>query len=126
MIKIVLRVIGVLFVVGALLAAWFGFEAHEDMQKWNSESIKQQSENNSPRRRPDGEQKLAEDLEQIEKKKVERNIWLGAATGALVVGLGMVLLPSSRKRKAPRAEPVSAPAPDQPAPLGDQPTPAGQ
>jgi len=69
------------------------------------------------------EEKIAESQQGIEKKKTERNIWFGVAAVAVVGGLGMALVPSSRKRKIPAAKP--APNPEAPGleRLGQPPNP---
>jgi hypothetical protein len=117
-VKTLIRVIGLLLAVGGLFAVWLGFEAHDDIRKWENEIIKQESENMSPRRLPgdEGKQKIVASQQQIEKKTMERNLWFGAAVGALIVGGVLVLLPSSGKRK----KPVLQAGTNQPEPLDDK------
>ncbi len=108
--KTLIRVVGVFFVLDALPAAWFAFAAQDDIHANEMEIEKLTNEmaaHRYPRDR--GEKELAASQQQIEKQKVATYLWFAAAVGALIVGGGMVLLPSSRKRKSPVVERVPAP-----------------
>jgi hypothetical protein len=126
MIKLLLRIAGVLIAVGGVAAAWMGLERVEDIRKLDSEIYVQLSQGafGGPRNKEKADKKIEETKEKIETTTTQRNIWLGAAAVALIVGLGMALLPSSRKRKVRAARstptenagPVPAQNPEAPTP----------
>jgi hypothetical protein len=102
MIKILLPIIGLLIVVGAVAAAWKGFEKVDDVRRLEQSIYVQRSQNaygRSEEAKESGEKKIVEFEQGIETKKTERNIWFGVAAAALVAGLGIALVPSSRKSK---------------------------
>jgi hypothetical protein len=100
MMKLLLRVGGVLIVVGGLAAAWFGIGANDDISGLEGNINTTKSEI-AGKRRPleKGESEIANFEREIWWKKTERNGLLGVATVALIVGFGLILLPSSPKRK---------------------------
>jgi hypothetical protein len=121
MIKILVRVLGVLIAVEAVFLVARGFDAFDEMRKLDATITRTESELVGHRTPQDvGEQKIAEYRQQIAKKQTEGTIWFGAAAGVLLVGIGTALAPSflrpSRKKKVAAAEP--APAQKQEAPGG--------
>jgi hypothetical protein len=117
MIKILLRIVGLLIVLGAVAAAYEGLEKVDDIRRKEQSVYVQRSQNaygghgESPEV---GEEKIAEFEREIEAKKTWRNIWFGGAALALVGGLGIALAPLSSKRKVSVAG--QAPAQNQDAP----------
>jgi hypothetical protein len=105
MLKILLRIVGVLLILAALPAAWLGFEAMDTLGLENDISARE-AEIGKRITKERGEEQIAGYRRQIAEKNVQRNIWLPVAAGALVVGVGLALLPSSGKRKVPVAEPA--------------------
>jgi hypothetical protein len=100
MIRLGLRVAGVLIVLGGVAAAWFGIGANDDIPGLEGNINTTRSEMAGKRRpREKGEVEIAKFEREIWWKKTERNVLLGVATVALIVGFGLMLLPSSRKRK---------------------------
>jgi hypothetical protein len=99
MIKALVLIAGLLVVVGAVTAAWFGVGVSEDIQKLDAQIYAQRSDNAYKRAGEAGEKKIAAYQQQIEEKKGERTIWFGAALGAFAVGLAMTFLSMTGKRK---------------------------
>jgi hypothetical protein len=119
MFKMLLRIAGLLIVAGAVAAAWFGYETLDEIGGLEAEIAKQESQkafSKSKAGKEEAQEKITECEQGIEKKTTDRNVWFGAAFGALVVGLVMALLPSSRKRKARAAAPAPAQTQDAPGP----------
>ena len=117
MIKILLPIVGLLIVVGAVAAAWKGFEKVDDVRRLEQSIYVQRSQNarGGPGTSTEaGEEKIAEFEREAEAKKTERNIWFGVGAAAMVVGLGIALVPSSRKRRVSVAEPSPAQSQDVP------------
>ena len=108
MIKTLVLIVGLLITVGAVAAAWFGVGAMDDMTKLDNEIYVQQAYNAHTHAGEAGEQKIADIEHQIEAKQNERNIWFGAAIGAMAVGLAMALLSLPRKKKVADRELVQA------------------
>jgi flagellar basal body-associated protein FliL len=101
--KVLLRLLGVLLVVGALAAGWMGFDAWDQSQKHEMEAYVQQAEKARSKSPEKEEQKIADAEQTAKAKTTESYILFGAAAVGLIVGICLVLLPSSAKRKA-RAE----------------------
>jgi hypothetical protein len=108
MIKAMVLIAGLLIVAGAVAAAWIGLGLMDDMTKLDNEIYVQQAYNSHIRAGEAGEKKIADIEHQIEAKKNERNIWFGAAIGAMAVGLAMALLSLPRKKKVADRELVQA------------------
>jgi hypothetical protein len=108
MFNLLLRVIGLLIVADALFIAYRGFEAFEHIQSWEAEiGTREAHIDHEKLSKEEGEKRLVWPRAQLEERKTYRNIQLSVAVGALILGLGLILFPSSRKtRKAPAA-PVS-------------------
>jgi hypothetical protein len=103
----------------ALPGLWVGFEAVNEIQRFESEISSQEVQTGVRISKEKADRRIAECRQGIEGKTTERNLAFGGAAAALVVGLTTALLPWSGKRKAP-AEPAPAPAP---APAPDQDAP---
>ena len=117
MLQMLTRVIGLVFILGALPAAWFGFEALDDIRAHRMEIFQLKSEmaaHRFPKER--GEKAVAASQQRIEEQQRAAYPWFGTAVGGLVLGGGLALLPSSRKRK----KPVLQVGPNQPEPLDDK------
>ncbi|MFL5242272.1 MAG: hypothetical protein ACJ8FY_09205 [Gemmataceae bacterium] len=117
MVKILLRIFGMAAVVGGGVAAWYGLESADDVRRLEQSIYVQRSQNaysRSPAAKETGQAKIEEFERGIEKKKTEKNIWFGVAVVALIIGVGIVVLPSSRKRKASVTDPAPVQIPDAP------------
>src|SRR5258708_32489208 len=102
MIKILLPIVGLLIVVGAVAAAWKGFEKVDDVRRLEQSIYVQRSQNaygRTEEAKEAGEEKIAEFEQGIETKKTERNIWFGVGAAAPDAGIGIALMPSSRQRE---------------------------
>jgi hypothetical protein len=174
MVKVLLRLFGLLIVVGALFSAWFGFEALDNVRGLEMDvfsmgeeaarargskgggkqfgpiqprpegkkmegdpgKLKQKEGDPGKLKQKEGKQKqmgpkgrseaelvaiIDKDKQDIEQQKKAGYLWFAAAVGALILGLSLLLLPSSRKRKVSAA----VPATDPPEPLDNQPAPTG-
>jgi hypothetical protein len=108
MIKTLVLFVGLLIAVGAIAAAWMGLEVMDYMTKLDNEIYVQKAYNDHIHAGEAGEKKIADIEHQIESKKNERNIWFGAAIGAMAVGLAMALLSLPRKKKIKDRELVPA------------------
>jgi hypothetical protein len=115
-IKILLRIVGLLVVVGAVAAVWYGFEKADQARGLEQSIYAQRSLNvrRSGEAKEAGLKKITEFEQGIEAKKTERTIWFGVAAVAFFAGLGLAMLPSSRKRKASVTEPSPAQSQDAP------------
>jgi hypothetical protein len=123
MVNLLVRLVGLLIVVGGLFVAWRGMEAVEDMRRENMEIFKIENELSANRfPKEAGERNLAASRQRLEERTTYRNIQFTIAVGALILGLGMIFLPSSRKRKVSVAK--TGPVPKAPAPLDNPPSPA--
>jgi hypothetical protein len=118
MIKSLLQLVGGLLVAGGMVAVWMGFERMEEIHKLDAEIYMQGSQGayGGAKGKKAAEKKIDEAEQALEAKKIERNIWFGAAAGGVVVGLAAVLLPSSRKRKASAPKKAAAENAAQPPP----------
>jgi hypothetical protein len=116
MVKILLRILGVLLVAAAPLAAWRGFVARDDIRGLENGIDTTRSEMAYRLPKQKGEEKIAEYRQRIEAKQRDRDLWFELAAGAVVVGICLAFLPSSRKRKVPAAGPVPAQHPEAPGP----------
>jgi hypothetical protein len=105
MIRALLRVVGLLLALVGVYLAWRAFDANDNARKWENESMKRASERIRSKGRVDTGVGAADD--KSEEMKKERNMWGAGAGGAFIVGLVLVLLPSSRKRKRRSTEGVS-------------------
>ncbi|HEY7312795.1 MAG TPA: hypothetical protein VH643_25755 [Gemmataceae bacterium] len=102
MFQMLIRGVGLLLILGALPAAWFGFEALDDIRAHRVEIDKLKSEMAAHRfPKEQGEKGVAASQQRIADQKRAIYLWFGAAVGALVLGGGLVLFPSSRKPKKP-------------------------
>jgi len=103
MVKVLLRVVGVLVVLGGVAAAWMGAERVRDAERLDMNIYAERSQIAMPgtpeARVQAGRQNMAGWEQEIQSKKVESYVWFGAAVVALVAGVLMVLLPSTGKRK---------------------------
>jgi hypothetical protein len=121
-IKILLRVAGVLIALGGVAAAWVGSERHRYAEQVGQNIYVERSQMANPgagaARKEAGEKKIAEWEQEIEETKTETYLWFGGAAAALVVGVSMALLPSTRKRKVsvPKQAPAQNPPQNQDAP----------
>ncbi len=98
-IKTLVAVVGVLIAGGGIAVAWFATGSADDITKIDNEIINQTAENARPGSGQGGAKKIA-DLEQQKKwKEIETYVRFGVAGAALVVGLGMALLPWVGKRR---------------------------
>lgn len=115
MLNLLLRLIGLLIVADALFIAYRGFEAFEHIQAQEAEIYTREAHiEHDKLSKEEGDKRLAGPRAQLEERKTFRNIQFSVAIGALIVGLGLILLPSSRKvKKAPVA---STPRPGVPLP----------
>jgi hypothetical protein len=105
MVTMLVRLLGLLIAVGGVFVAWRGTEALDDIRRENMEIYKLESEiaaNRFPKEK--GERNLVASRQRIEERTTYRNIQFSIAVGALVLGLGMVFLPSSRKRRVAVSE----------------------
>jgi hypothetical protein len=120
MIKVLLRVVGVLLAVGGVAAGWFGYATLDEVQGLEQNIYVERSQmayGKSEARKEKGEKSIEGWQGEIEGKKTASYIWFGGAAVALVAGVSMVLLPSSRKkRKAAVAEPAPDPVAAPPSP----------
>src|SRR5438309_104965 len=85
-------VVGLLAAAGGLYAVWAASGVMEDIQGLENEIYKQRAENARTRAGEEGEKKIADSQQQIEKKTIVRNTWFGVAAGALIIGLPMALI----------------------------------
>jgi hypothetical protein len=117
LVRVLALVTGLFIAGGGVYAAWIGSGVDEDIRGLEAQIYKQRSDNAYHRAGEAGEKKIEELQQQVEEKKSERNIWFGAAAGAVAFGVALALLPlMSRKRKPSATAPVPEPVPDQGAP----------
>lgn len=123
MFRMLIRILGLLLILGALPAAWFGFEALDDIRAHRVEIDKLRNEMAAHRfPKEAGEKAVVASQQRIADQKRAIFPWFGTAVGGLVLGGCLVLLPSSRKRKTP----VLQTGPNQPGPLDDKPAEDGR
>jgi len=123
MIKILLRIAGFLLAVAAVIPIWFGLEAFNSIKGYEAEVTTAEGQMKSRGMpRETGEKKIADARKEIELIQKQGTIWLGSGIATLVVGVGLLALPSSRKRKTIGNDAVPEPAPvADSAPPSDQP-----
>ncbi len=97
MLRAAMILIGLVLAGGALYPTWRGFDSHHDIRAWENEIVKIQSEMIRNKKKED--ERIGEAQTKIEECTRDRNLWSAAAGGALIFGLGLVLLPSSSRRK---------------------------
>jgi hypothetical protein len=106
MIRILLAMVGLILAVGALYPVWVAFDAHDKIRGYDNEIVKVQSEMARSHKKEDP--RIGEFQAKMGEATNERNTWAAAACASLIVGLGLVLIPGSKRRKRSVVE--SAPA----------------
>src|SRR6516165_4991665 len=111
MVQILLRILGVFLVLGALYAAWLGVDANADITpSENTIQVQRSALAGKKTSKEKADEEISKAEREIEEKKTQRNLGLGGAVVGLIVGFGLILMPSPRKRKAPAAAPAQEPA----------------
>lgn len=98
MIRALLLIVGLLVAGAAVYPTWQGAEANEDMHKWKNEITKLESAKLGGKLRG-GDLEIEKAQERVEDKTIVRNLWFVVAVETLILGVGLAVLPSSRKRK---------------------------
>ena len=112
MVQILLRILGVFLVLGALYAAWLGVDANADITpSENTIQVQRSALAGKKTSKEKADEEISKAEREIEEKKTQRNLGLGGAVVGLIVGFGLILMPSPRKRKSPAAAPAQEPAP---------------
>jgi hypothetical protein len=97
-VPIYLRILGVLLILAAVPAAWFAFTAMERIQPLENDIDSLEAQVNMRMTREQADQAMAGPRQELGEKVLQRNILIPVAGVALAVGVGLVLLPSSRKK----------------------------
>jgi hypothetical protein len=106
---IYLRILGVLLILAAVPAAWFAFTAVERIQALESDIESHEAQVNMRMTREQADQVIVPARQELDEKIIQRNVLIPAAALALAVGVGLTLLPSSRKKPVKAG---AAPGPD--------------
>jgi hypothetical protein len=108
---------GIILAFAALVPLWFAIETHEDLQRDEAETdfliVQGRPGSSSRTSAVIREQKMAILTKDADQKRTQRNVNLGVAVCALVVGIGLAFvaaLKAPKKSKGKPSEPNTAPA----------------